>query len=608
MSVSVSVSENPLLSIIIASSSSIGKTFLIGLTDYVATRYPKEGPLLPPSAMAPLSRLTFTMLILPLIYEGIASSVKLESLGSLYPVILASFGIITISFLVTCTLGYLPCFRLNVNYPKNDENGVDDGDGNDDGDGDGDDDVTDDGDDDDREVTVMKKNRDRARFTALCVASTFPNIVALPIIIFPTLCEYEVTHDLMGMNMTVNINMDSEDENEFSDQESRIQECIKQTNSVIFTYFFGFSLIIWTLGQHTLVNLGRYYNKTGEVEENENNPQVEANSNQQNVERSEDNDDSNSPTIETSSRAQQSTCMCTTMQYIQKCMASILQTIVTIMKLPSFQVLVLAFLTTCIPPLQRAMFNPGGSMRVIGSALEALAAAGSTFATIIVAATLGQPQQQEAEVVRIHAKDKQQHQQQLEEEVEALVDKDQGLQRVDSTYRDNGSHDCENGDYYGEKNQMNNGSSNIANLENEILQTKNETRHTGRRSKTRIWNRCMKSLRSIPMEDFKIYMWQILSRLFITPAIVYLIMIKLDCSGALDGIPSIAKLVLLINSALPGALVVVVILKAEGLTDAAAAVSKTYLPTYVLSVFTLAMWSSVGLMTWRNDSTICELF
>mmetsp|Transcript_23398 Transcript_23398/g.35574 ORF Transcript_23398/g.35574 Transcript_23398/m.35574 type:complete len:84 (-) Transcript_23398:7-258(-) len=80
MSVSVSVSENPLLSIIIASSSSIGKTFLIGLTDYVATRYPKEGPLLPPSAMAPLSRLTFTMLILPLIYEGIASSVKLESL------------------------------------------------------------------------------------------------------------------------------------------------------------------------------------------------------------------------------------------------------------------------------------------------------------------------------------------------------------------------------------------------------------------------------------------------------------------------------------------------------------------------------------------------
>eukprot|EP01083_Nonionella_stella_P110707 324148_1 len=95
--------------------------------------------------------------------------------------------------------------------------------------------------------------------------------------------------------------MDSEnenkDENEFSDQESRIQECIKQTNAVIFTYFFGFSLIIWTLGQHTLVNLGRYYNKTGEVEvnenENENNRQVEANSNanQQNVEQSEDNDD-----------------------------------------------------------------------------------------------------------------------------------------------------------------------------------------------------------------------------------------------------------------------------------------------------------------------------
>jgi hypothetical protein len=87
---------------------------------------------------------------------------------------------------------------------------------------------------------------------------------------------------------------------------------------------------------------------------------------------------------------------------------------------------------------------------------------------------------------------------------------------------------------------------------------------------------------------------------------VFALLLRLDCSGFLDTIPHIAKLVLLIYSAVPGALVVVVILKAEGLTEEAAAVSKTYLPSYTFSVFTLAMWSSLGLMVFRPDAGICQ--
>merc|ERR1712086_905150 len=123
-------------------------------------------------------------------------------------------------------------------------------------------------------------------------------------------------------------------------------------NAVIFTYFFGFSLIIWTLGQHTLVNLCQYTG-TGEDEEND----QQANQ----PETSGDNDDTSSTTKRTIRNRYQ--CM----QSINKSTASILKATINIMKLPSFQVLVIAFLTTCIPPLQRAMFNPGGSMRALGS-------------------------------------------------------------------------------------------------------------------------------------------------------------------------------------------------------------------------------------------------
>jgi hypothetical protein len=76
----------------------------------------------------------------------------------------------------------------------------------------------------------------------------------------------------------------------------------------------------------------------------------------------------------------------------------------------------------------------------------------------------------------------------------------------------------------------------------------------------------------------------------------------LDCRVDLS--PT-AKLVLLVNSSLPGALIVVVILKANGFSKAASIVSQTYLPSYALSVITTAVWTSLGIAAF-SDSDDCS--
>jgi len=71
-----------------------------------------------------------------------------------------------------------------------------------------------------------------------------------------------------------------------------------------------------------------------------------------------------------------------------------------------------------------------------------------------------------------------------------------------------------------------------------------------------------------------------------------------------------AKLVIIVNSALPGALIVIVLLKSkEEMTETASAVAKVYLPSYLLSIFTIAAWTAVGMwMTLSNKDgqTVCQ--
>ena len=67
---------------------------------------------------------------------------------------------------------------------------------------------------------------------------------------------------------------------------------------------------------------------------------------------------------------------------------------------------------------------------------------------------------------------------------------------------------------------------------------------------------------------------------------------------------------IIVNSSLPGALIVVVLLKAqEECADTAAAVSKVYLPSYLVSILTIAAWCSVGLWFTLPDedgNSVCQ--
>jgi hypothetical protein len=107
-------------------------------------------------------------------------------------------------------------------------------------------------------------------------------------------------------------------------------------------------------------------------------------------------------------------------------------------------------------------------------------------------------------------------------------------------------------------------------------------------------------------------MWFIFSRLIVTPAFVVGLIVGFDCSGSvlLNNVPSLAKLVIIVNSALPGALIVVVLLKSdEKMAGTAAAVSKVYLPSYLLSIVTIAAWTAVGLYITILDEdgkTFCQ--
>ena len=115
-----------------------------------------------------------------------------------------------------------------------------------------------------------------------------------------------------------------------------------------------------------------------------------------------------------------------------------------------------------------------------------------------------------------------------------------------------------------------------------------------RRASIRLGSRSLVVMRS---PTFKMHFWFNITRLIITPAIVCGILIGLDCGTSLfDTVPHLSKLVVLMNSSIPPAMLVVLSLKSEGMTESASVVSKLFTSSYLLSVFTIAGWASVGLM------------
>jgi len=338
------------------------------------------------------------------------------------------------------------------------------------------------------------------------------------------------------------------------------EQCILMTDAIIFTYFFGFSILFWSVGHRSLVHYKSEY-----IDEN--------------------------PTpLEGLSYA--NIAWKKLLVFTKK----IQKAIWDIFKSPGFVLLILGFITACIPPLQRALFEDAGSLRIFGSTLDSLANAGGTFATIVVAASLipkGKDDDKDVSVLE-SSHDLSHHDDQNQKE------------NGDDNNDDNDDDDDEKMDVHSQEPVQDEETPSLPLRRNKV-ERRDIPRSSvlGRLYRYSIVN-LAHSIQIVDRVSIKVHAWQCISRLVVTPAIVFMILLKMECSGAISSINAISKVVLLINSSCPSALVVVVILKAQGHTDAATAVSKTYLPLYSLSVLTMALWASLGLVAFQSDSSFCK--
>lgn len=206
--------------------------------------------------------------------------------------------------------------------------------------------------------------------------------------------------------------------------------------------------------------------------------------------------------------------------------AAVKDAVKTTLSSPGFLAIAAGFVTGCIVPLRDTMFENGGAVRFLGSAVETLGHASSPISTMIVAAILAGPPQSN--------------------------DDDRNEQEASTQ-----------------------------DIDHLIMPDPSYGPYRRRRSSVR---RMKKTLT------------QKSSRLIVLPAVVGGVLAWLDCGGVLPSlIPNLTKLVIVINSCLPGALVVVVLLKSkEAFHDRGVAVARVYLPAYLLSIVTIAGWTAVG--------------
>lgn len=448
-----------ILSVIQASGGAVSKVFIIASVGYFSVLYPKKNPIIPVDLVGKVSRIAFNLFCLPLIYSTIAKTVSLDTLSYLWIVLVSGIAVVATSFGTATLLGYLPYFRI----------------------------------------------KNKVDFEALRIAVAFPNIVALPVLIFPALCEHEVVYDAFS----------ELDNKETATADELYDDCVDQSNQMIFVYFFAWSLMFWIIGNQLLISAGQErQNISASRQELENISVDEA-------------------TIQSSRR---------TIKH------SVVNGLKAVIESSGFIAMTLGFLTASITPLQSALFETGGGMRFIGSSLESLADASPSFGTVIVAASL----------IRSPLK------------VDHCNDDDQ-----------------------------------IVNISEEAVL--NGEGVTGRVERVKrslgyinVKSTCMEFLKmvskAVNSPSLNMHLWFITSRLILSPAIICAFLIALDCSGALHGINPLVKMVILVNAAVPGALIVVIVLKTRELTETASVVAEIYLPSYIISVFSLAFWVSIGLM------------
>jgi len=442
-------------SVISAAASATGKVFVIGAVGYVSVLRPKGNPLIESSFVGNISRVTFNLFTLSLVYSTMAIAVDFHTIQSMWFVVVSGIFVVSVSFLSATVLECLPIFKLE----------------------------------------------NRTIFEALRIAATFPNIVAFPILLFPALCEYELVYEAF-----------TELDPDNASAEEMETDCVEQSNQMIFVYFFAWNLMFWIFGNQILVRAGNRL-KLGK----------------------EGDDD----------------CRQSESYYKQ-----VIFGLKAVLTSSGFIAMVLGLITASIPPLQRSLFESGGALRFIGSAIQSLAAASPSLSTIIVAAS-------------------------LVKETDDLMNGKTNITESDNNVQLRSMETDENCSEGVEMKAK-------SDRDDSLLSTQTSPLSDG--------NHMRLSFTSPSLRNSKMIVWFGLSRLVLSPALVCTFLVGLDCGGVLMEINPLAKMVILLNSAVPGALIVVIVLKTRELTETATIVAEVYLPIYLLSVVTISFWSSIGLI------------
>jgi predicted permease len=463
---------------------------ILSLTFVVVHRTtdPKKAPYLPAKVVSVVARFSFSILTISLVYSTTAIAVSPQTIGDYSFVFGGAFGVISISYVTATILGYL----FGIQNPRD--------------------------------------------FAALRIAASFPNIVSLPILIFPSLCEYEVVYDrLLADDVDVQV-------------DDRQEQCVALANTMIFIYFFAYSLMFWSFGAPqlmeaaTLSSSSRMSDRTTPAE-------------------GEGDDDDVVDSEAISASVDPSTERVASADADERPKATFwqgaYQAVYKVVSSAGFLAMAAGFLTGCIPPLQQALFDEGGPLRFLGSSVETLGKASSPMSTLIAAAALVPPQRTEPEE-SMDRDDDGHNSDEEEEEIESPIMSDP---------------------HYGPLNRRRRESLQV--LARSIRESAKTVLAAVPRSRS---------------DTLRLLFWFVTSRLIVAPAIVTTLIVSLDRAGYLDGVPPMAKLVVLINSCLPGAQMVVVLLKShDHMADSATAVAQVYLPSYLFSCVTIAGWTSLGL-------------
>ena len=442
------------------------------------------------------------------------------------------------------------------------------------------------------------KIENKVDFDALRIAAAFPNIVALPILIFPTLCEYAVVHDSFY-----------EGDDETTLEGEKYKSCVDQSNAMIFVYFFAWNFLYWILGYPTLVAAGRKRQihseksisstaitlsgshfesdetevKAGVCPDQTNNEDGSSADRtmpiiSDNGERNKSGDETKQLPQYVSEATDQSTWQVVKNAFIQT------------MTSPGFIAMVLGFITGCIPPLRDALFEPGSSLRFLGSALESLGIAGTSVGTLIVAASL---------VHQVKDDD-------LEDE-DTKKEKETSNSNEVNNSLNNGAIELDipsesSSDAVQSRRNLHDKDRQSTNNDPTQQHSEDDRASIKRRSSVSQLGSMVRRRSSLALAairrrkpTLRMHAWFIASRLIVAPAVVCLVIVGMDCGGVLSEIPPLAKMVVIVNAGLPGAQLIVITLKSKGLSDSASIVAKVYLPSYLLSVVTIAAWTSVGL-------------